>query len=136
MAKTEQLYLQRMENNSRETQEKADRKCEFHSDIEKSSNFPKRDEMSTSNSNNQQPPERDQGLEMQQRRGIETMSSDSDQTIAVKAISFKRYLGATIVKYIQLETASRVQYNEKTVPGRDSDSSGTKSFYRLANNRR
>ena len=41
------------------------------------------------------------------------MSSDSDQTMAVPAISFKRYLGATSVRYIQMGTASRVQYNEE-----------------------
>ena len=41
------------------------------------------------------------------------MSSDSDQTIAVPAINFKRYLGATSVRYIQTGTASKVQYNEE-----------------------
>ena len=41
------------------------------------------------------------------------MSSEFDQTIAVPAINFKRYLGATSVRYIQMGTASRVQYNEE-----------------------
>ena len=41
------------------------------------------------------------------------MSSDSDQTISVPAINFKRYLGANSVRYIQMGTASKVQYNEE-----------------------
>ena len=41
------------------------------------------------------------------------MSSDSDQTIAVPAIYSKRYLGATSVRYIQMGTASKVQYEDK-----------------------
>ena len=41
------------------------------------------------------------------------MSSDSDQTTAVPAINFKRYLGATSVRYIQSGTASKVQYEDK-----------------------
>ena len=38
---------------------------------------------------------------------------DSDQTIAVPVINFKRYLGATGVRYIQMGTASKVQYEDK-----------------------
>ena len=71
-------------------------------------NMLERDEEGTSNSNNQQPPEREQDLEMQRRDGKETMSSDSDQTIAVPAINFKRYLLVTSVGYFQMGTASRV----------------------------
>ena len=41
------------------------------------------------------------------------MFSDTDQTIAVPAINFKRYLGATSVRYIQMGTASKVQYEDK-----------------------
>ena len=47
----------------------------------------------------------------QEQEEIETMSSD--QTIAVPAINFKRYLGATSVRYIQMGTASKVQFNKK-----------------------
>ena len=71
-----------MENNSRETEEELERK-KFHRVIEKIRAKPKRDETGTSSST-QQPQEQDE---------IETMSSDSDQTIAVPAINFKRYLG-------------------------------------------
>ena len=41
------------------------------------------------------------------------MSFDSDPTIAVPAINFKKYLGATSVRYIKMGTASRVQYTEE-----------------------
>ena len=92
-----------MENNSRETEEELERKREFHRVIEKIRAKPKRDDTGTS-SNTQQPQEQDE---------IETMSSDSDQTIAVQSINFKRYLGVISVRYIQMGTASKVQYNEE-----------------------
>ena len=99
-----------MENNSRETEE-LERNREFHRVIEKIKAKPKRDDTETI-SNAQQPQEQDE---------IETMSSDSDQTIAVPAINFKRYLGANFkrylgaisVRYIQMGTASKVQYYEE-----------------------
>ena len=37
------------------------------------------------------------------------MSSGSDNTIAVRAIIFKRYLGATGVRYINMGKASKIQ---------------------------
>ena len=101
-----------MENNSRGTQEEADRKRDFHRVIEKIRNMPKRDKAGTSSINTQQPPDREQELEIQQRDEIETMSSYSDLTIAVQAINFKKYLGATSVRYIQMRTASNVQYDD------------------------
>ena len=69
----------------------ADRKREFPRVTEKFRNMPKRDEAGTSSNNYQQSPEIDQVLEMQQRDEIETMSSESDQTIAVPALNFKTY---------------------------------------------
>ena len=101
--KRNRLLWKRMEINSRETEEELDRKREFHRVIEKIRAKPKRDDTGTS-SITQQPQKQDE---------IETMSSDSDQTIAVPAINFKRYLGATSVRYIQMGTASKVQYNEE-----------------------
>ena len=47
---------------------------------------------------------------MHQRDELETMSSDSDQIVAVPAINFKGHLGSTSVRYIQMGTPSRVQY--------------------------
>ena len=43
----------------------------------------------------------------------ETISSDSDNTIAVPAINFKGYLGATGVRYINMGQASKVQDDPK-----------------------
>ena len=43
----------------------------------------------------------------------ETISSDSDNTIAVPAINFKRCLGATGVRYINMGQASNVQDDPK-----------------------
>ena len=39
------------------------------------------------------------------------MSSGSENTIAVPAINFKRYLGATGVRYINMGKASKIQIN-------------------------
>ena len=44
---------------------------------------------------------------------METMSSDAGQTIEIPAINFERYLGATSVGYIQIATASIVQYDDQ-----------------------
>ena len=41
----------------------------------------------------------------------ETMSSGSENTIAVPAINFKRYLGATGLRYINMGKDSKVQTN-------------------------
>ena len=101
--KRNKLLWKRMENRSREKEEELERKREFHRVIEKIRAKPKTDKTGTSSST-QQPQVQDE---------IEKMSSDSDQTTAVPAINFKRYLGATSVRYIQMGTASRVQYNEE-----------------------
>ena len=102
-----------MEKNSREKPEQIARKKEFHRVIDKIRNLPKRDEAGPSSSNTQQLPLEDEDITTHQRDEIETMSSDSEQTIAVPAINFKRYLGATSVRYIQMGTASKVQYEDK-----------------------
>ena len=86
-----------MENNSKESPEEIALKKEFHCVIEKIRNLPKRDETGPSSSNTQQPQIEDEDVTTHQRDETETMSSDSDQTIAVPAINFKRYLGATSV---------------------------------------
>ena len=109
------LIWQKMEKNSKETPEEVARKKEFHRVIEKIRNLPKRDEAgpSSSNTQQQQPQYEEENINADQRDETETMSSDSDQTIAVPAINFKRYLGATSVRYIQMGTASKVQYEDK-----------------------
>ena len=92
------LIWHKMEKNSKETPEEVARKKEFHRVIEKIRNLPKRDEAGPSSSNTQQqqrPQYEEEGTNVDQRDETETMSSDSDQTI-----NFKRYLGATRVRYI------------------------------------
>ena len=118
-----------MEKNSKKTPEEVARKKEFHRVIEKIRNLPKRDEADPSSSNTQQqqqPQYEEEDINVDQRDETETMSSDSDQTIAVPAINFKRYLGATSVRYIQMGTASKVQVGLRR----------TKFFNGPANNRR
>ena len=75
--------------------------------------MPKRDEAGTNSSNTQQPQFEEEDIAPHQKDETETMSSDSDQTKAVPAINFTRYLGATSVRYIQMGTASKVQYEDK-----------------------
>ena len=75
--KRNNLLWKRIENSSRETEEELERKREFTRVIEKIRAKPKRDE-TRSSSSTQQPQKQDE---------IETMSSDSDQTITVPAIN-------------------------------------------------
>ena len=93
---------------SKETPEEIAQKNEFHRVIEKIRILPKRDEAGPRNSKTQQPQIEDEDITTHERDETLTMSSDSDQTIAVPAINFKRYLGATNVRYIQMGTASKV----------------------------
>ena len=79
----------------------------------KNQKFAKKNEAGPSNSNTQQPQTEDEYIATHQRDETETMSSDSDQTIAVSAINFKRYLGATSVRYIYIWAASKVQCEDK-----------------------
>ena len=90
------LIWQKMEKSSKETPEEIARKKEFHKVIKKIKNLPRRDEACPSSSNTQQPQIEDEDINSHQRDETETMSSDSDQTIAVPAINFKRYLGAPV----------------------------------------
>ena len=48
-------------------------------------------------------------LEIPEIEDAETVSSGSENTIVVPAITFKRYLGATGVRYLNRGKASRIQ---------------------------
>ena len=101
-----------MENTvNKETRGETERKWEFHRVINKIRNLPKPNEaaLSTSNTNQIQPEEDSFEIETQGFAEIETISFDYDNTIAVPAINFKRYLGATGVPYINMGQASKVQ---------------------------
>ena len=91
------------------TQEEIERKREFHRVINKIRNLQK-----------QSKPE--QGTSRQRTEAIqpdletpfedaETMSSGSENTMAIPDISFKRYLGTTGVRYINMGKASKIQTN-------------------------
>ena len=112
-----------MENTvNKETTEESDIKRAFHGVLNKLRNPPKPKEAGRSTSNTKQTqPEKD-CFEMGTPgfAETETFSSDSDSTIAVPAINFKRYLGTTGVRYINMGEASKVQDDplwdlEKTV---------------------
>ena len=51
--------------------------------------------------------------EIPELEGVETMSSGSENTMAVPAINFKRYLGATGVRYMNMGKASKIQTNSE-----------------------
>ena len=106
------ILWQRMERSNQETQEETERKREFHRVIDKIRSLQKkRDEAGPSTSKNTGPVEEETIPELQSEE-TEIMSSDSDQTIAVPAINFKRYLGTTGVRYIQMGKASKIQNSE------------------------
>ena len=71
----------------------------------------KRDEAGASTSKNTGSVEEKTMPELQSEE-TEIVSSNSDQTIAVPAINFKRYLGTTGVRYIQMGKASKIQNSE------------------------
>ena len=107
------ILWQRMERSNQETQEETERKREFHRVIDKIRNLQKkRDEAGPSTSKNTGSVEEETMPELQSEE-TEIVSSDSDKTIAVPAILFKRYLGTTGVRYIQMGKASKIQNSEE-----------------------
>ena len=106
------ILWQRMERSNQETQEEMERKGEFYRVIDEIRNLrKKRDEAGPSTSKNTGSVEEETMPELQSEE-TEIMSSDSDQTIAVPAINFKRYLGKTGMRYIQMGKASKIQNSE------------------------
>ena len=98
----------RMEGMSKESQEETERKREFHRVIEKIRNLQKPNETGQRTSR-QQTGEIQHDSEIPELEDAETMSSGSENTIVVPAINFKRYLGATGVRYINTGKASKIQ---------------------------
>ena len=103
--KKNKLLWRRMEGMSQETQEEIERKREFHRVIDKIRNLQKPNETGQRTSRLQT------HSEIPKPEDAETMSSGSENTIAVPAINFKRYLGATGVRYINMGKASKIQTN-------------------------
>ena len=99
-----------MERSNQETHEETERKREFHRVIDKIRNLQKK-RAGPSTSKNTGSAEEETMPELQSEE-TEIMSSDSDQTNAVPAINFKRYLGTTGVRYIQMGKANKIQNSE------------------------
>ena len=99
-----------MEGINKETQEQIERKKEFHRIVDKIRNLQKPNETGQGTSRHQTG-ETQPDPETPEFEDAETMSSGSENTIAVPVINFKRYLGATSVRYINMGKASKVQTN-------------------------
>ena len=95
-----------------ETQKEIERKREFHRVIDKTRNLQKPNELGQGTSR-QQAETIQPDLEIPEFEDAETMSSGSENTIAVPATNFKRYLGATGVRYINMGLTSKIQTNNE-----------------------
>ena len=110
--KKNKLLWRRMEGMSKETQEEIERKREFHRVIDKIRNIQKPNETEQGTSRHQTG-EIQHDSEIPELDDAETMSSGSENAIAVPAISFKRYLGATGVRYINMGKTSKIQTSSR-----------------------
>ena len=93
-----------------ETQVEIDRKREVHRVINKTRILPKPNELGQRTSS-QQTETIQPHLEIPEVEDTETMSSGSENTIAVPANNFKGYRGATGVRYKYMGKASKIQTN-------------------------
>ena len=84
------------------------RRREFHRVINKIRNLPNPN-MPVQGTSRQSTSEMVQLEEVPELKNVETMSSGSQNTIAVQATNFKRYVGANGVGYINMGNASRTQ---------------------------
>ena len=106
------LLWQRMEGVvNTESPDGIERRKEFHRAIYKIRNWqPNETGQGTSR---QQTEETRTEVEIPDIEDTETMSSGSESTIALLAINFNCYLGATGVKYINMGKASKIQQNNE-----------------------
>ena len=94
-----------------ESPDEIERRKEFHRAIDKIRNWqPNETGQGTSR---QQTEETRTEVEVPDIEDTETMSSGSENTIAAPATNFKRYLGATGVRYINMGKASKIQQNNE-----------------------
>ena len=97
-----------MERQNRELQYKTLRREELHRVIEKIRNTPNKQPEDQPRPSKvfqlEEPPDENKSLDV-----FETESTSSNNSIDVPAINFKRYLGATEVRYIQMGRASHNQ---------------------------
>ena len=88
------MLWDRMEEQDRETEEKTERRNELHRVIEKIRNMPQKHEKQLETSSEIQ--------EQEDSPEAETESTSSIESLGVPAINFKKYIGATGVRYIQM----------------------------------
>ena len=99
------ILWQRMEGIvNTESPDEIERRKEFHRAIYK---------IGTGNATKPVREETRTEVEIPEIGDTETMSSGWENTIAVPAINFKRYLGATGVRYINMVKANKIQQNNE-----------------------
>ena len=104
--KINRLIWKRMEQHSEKTPEEKSRQEELFRVIEKIINTP------IQNNTNEQGTSEDTTDEKEDY-SEETTSKDSNDSMDVPVINFKKYMGATGVRYIQMGQASHVQENKE-----------------------
>ena len=104
--KINELIWKRMEQQSQESPEERSRRDELYKVIEKIKITP-------TNKNNEQGTSGETQIEETDQQTEETMLSPSNESINVPAIFFKKILGATGLRFIQMRQASHVQNNNE-----------------------
>ena len=99
------MFWDRMEEQDREPEEETERRNELHRVIEKIRKMPQKQEKQPETSGDIQ--------EQEDSPEAETESTSSIEALGVPAINFKKYVGATGVRYIQMGQASHVQEENK-----------------------
>ena len=94
-----------MEEQDGETEEETERRNELYRVFEKTPNLPQKREKHLGTSSKTQ--------EQEDSPEVETESTSSIKSLGVPAIKFKKYIGATDVRYIQMGQASHIQEENK-----------------------
>ena len=104
--KINKVIWKRMEQQSQESPHERTGQEELYKVIKKIRNTP-------TNNNNEQRTSGETQIEETDHQSEETMSSHSNDSIDAPTITFKKYLGATGVRYVQMRQASHVQHNNE-----------------------
>ena len=94
-----------MEEQDGEAEEENERRNELYRVIEKIGNLPQKHEKQLETSSETQ--------EQEDSPEVETESTSSIEFLGVPAINFKKYIGATGVRYNQMGQASHIQEENK-----------------------
>ena len=99
------MLWNRMEEQDEEAREENERRNELYRVIEKIRNLPQKQEKQLETSSETQ--------EQEDSPEVETESTSSIESLGVPAINFKKNIGATGVRYIQMGQASHIQEEKK-----------------------